>query len=357
MFKGKLKVFSVILFVCVLILMVTSITTVFAAEKPITLTLNTLGVPTSLVGVGDKILKEEIEKRTNGRVEVKIYWAQALFSGKETLKAVEDGAVDISRHCCNFYPNQLPLHGVYSMIFKGPAKYKNLSWVMDACMEQIPEFKAEFLDNNQIPIYISQMLPMVICSRVPMARLEDLKNRKVRISSRWGLSMLKALGAVPVSVPWNDCFMAMQTGTIDAVVSNLDAIHDDKIDEVGKNIFFSKQMWLGTAFVYTMNLDKWNSLPKDIQGQIMEATEWTTIRYTEAYDAAWDKMIAEQKEMGIVHNVISPEEIEEWASMPVMEELELQWVKEVEDIGVKNAGELLKQVKEIVKQGIERDKQ
>lgn len=352
--KSKLKISFAVLFILVLI--VTSITTVFATEKPIVLTLAEFDTPAGLAGEGVKILQEEIAEKTNGRVELKVYWGGSLLKGKEILRGVADGIVDMGHINPNYYPNLLPMNGVYAVIPQGPDKFINQAWIFNTCMEQIPEFKAEFIANNQIPIYLYGVLSKTLTSTKPITCLADYKNKKIRASNRWALSMLEAAGAVPVSVPWSDCFMALQTGTIDAVYTNLDAIHRVKMDEVGQNIFLCRSLWSGTQFIFTINLDTWNKLPEDIQEQIMDATKSSAIRYGEAYDKEWKRCVEEQKELGYVVNVITPEDVEKWASMPVIEELQAEWVKLNENLGVKNVSEIIKQVKEIVKQGIEREK-
>lgn len=352
--KSKLKISFAVLFILVLI--ITSITTVFATGKPIVLTFAEYDTPTGLAGEGIKILQEEIAEKTNGRVELKVYWGGSLLKGKEILRGIADGIVDMGHINPNYYPNQLPMNGAYAVIPEGPDKYNNQTWVFNTCMEQIPELKAEFMANNQIPIYIYGVLSKTITSTKPIASLEDYKNKKIRASNRWALSMLEAAGAVPVSVPWGDCYMALQTGTIDAVYTNLDAIHRVKLDEIAPHIFQCRQLWSGTQFLITMNLNSWSKLPKDIQEQIMDAMKWSSIRYGEAYDKEWNRCTAEQIEMGCVVNTITPEDVEKWANMPIIEELQAIWVKEAEDKGVKDAGRILEQMKEITKQAIEREK-
>jgi len=351
---SKLMFSSIIL--GVLLLIVTCITPIFATEKPITLTLAEYDPPVGVSGERGRIVQEEVAKKTNGRVEIKIKWGGVLLKGKEILKGVADGIVDMGNINPNYYPNQLPMNGVYAVIPRGPAKYANVIWVYNTCMEQIPDLKAELMANNQIPIYTYALSPKGLVSTKPITCLEDYKNKKIRASNRWALSMLKAAGAIPVSIPWSDCFLALQTGTVDAIYTDLGSIHEIKLDEVGRYIFPCKELWSGTQFFYTINLDTWNKLPKDIQGEMIDAMKATSIRQGELYNKTWDKTIKEEKEMGCIVNAITPEDVEKWVNMPIVEELQAKWVKENEDRGIKNAGEIIKKIKEITKQGIERDK-
>jgi len=354
MIKGRLIFFSIILFVSILI--VTYITTVFATEKPITLTLAVYDNSIGLAGQHYTILQEEIEKKTNGRVNVKIYWSSSLLKGKEMLRGVADGTVDMAVINPNYYPNQLPMNGAYAIIPMGPDKYKYKSWVFNTGIERISEIRAEFTKNNQVPIYTFVLLPKIATSTKPIASLEDFKGKKIRAASRWLLEMLGGSGAVPVSVPWSDCYMALQTGTIDAVLTNLDGIHNSKLDEIGKNIYLCPQIWNSSAFTITMNTDTWNKLPNDIQEQIIEAKNWTSIRYGEAFEKEWNRIVAEQKEMGCVINKMTPEEAEIWGNLPAIEDVEAKWIKETEKRGVENAAVILRQIKEIVAEGVKRER-
>jgi len=355
MIKGKLKCSSIILFVVILI--VSCIMTVFATEKPITLTLAMYQYPPGLGGVNIEILKDELTKKTDGKVELKVYWGGSLLKGKEILRGVADGTVDMGQLNPNYYPNILPLNGAYAVVPMGPNKYNNKVGVFNTGMEQIPEMKAEFTTNNQIPLYIYVLLPKVSASTKPITCLKDFKGKKMRASSRWLLSMLGGAGATPVSVPWIDCYMALQTGTIDAVLTNLDGIHDSKLDEVAPHVFLCPQIWNTSPNMISMNIDSWNKIPEDIQEQIMDAMKSTSIRYGEAYDKDWEKIVAEQKEMGCVINAMTPEDAKIWGNLPILEEIEAKWIKENKERGVKDPAGILKQIKEIVKEGVKRERE
>jgi len=348
--KNKSIIFRVFLFMTILTVLL--VMSVCAAEKPITLTLAEYGTPSELSGKGALILQEEIAEKTNGRVNLKIYWAGSLLKGKEILRGIEDGVVDMGKVNPSYYPNQLPISLVFSVFPKGPAEYESQMRIYKNVMEQVPEWKAEFLAHNQLPIYIFAHSDKAIYSTKPLTSLEDFKNKKMRASGRWVLKMMGAAGGTPVSVPWSDCYMALQTGTIDAVLTNLGSLHHAKMDEVAQNVLLVKSYWVKPAVFYTINLDIWNKLPEDIQGQMMEAMESTSARYGEAYATEWNTCVEEIKEMGCVVNSMSTEDLDKWVSLPVVGEIQAQWVKEMEEQGMKNAGEILEKIKGIVKEEV-----
>ena len=278
-----------------------------------------------------------------------------MLKGKEILRGVEDGVADMGSINPNYYPNQLPIGGVFNVIPRGPAKYESQMMIYKSVMGQVPEWKAESMAHNQLPIYTFALSAKAICSTKPLVSLDDFKNQKMRSAARWLLDMMGAAGGTPVSVPWSDCYMALQTGTIDAVLTNLGSLHSAKLDEVAPNILLIDHLWAKPATFYTINIDSWNKLPEDVQSQIMEAFKSTSTRYSEVYTADWNNCVKEVEEMGCVLNSMSSEDMEKWVSLPIVGEIQAKWMKEMEDQGMKNAGEILEKIEGIVEEVLEKE--
>ncbi len=308
-----------------------------AYAKTITLTLADSTAPVGLRGNGVKIIVEEIEKHTNGKVKIQVHWGGSLLKAKEILRGIQDGIVDIGYINSNYYPKQMRVSGAFALFPQGPKKFTNMSWFYSKCFEEIPELKAELDKLKLKPIYTNTVLPVAVVSTKPFTKFEDFKGKKIRAASRWWLGQLKGAGAIPVSIPWGDCYMALQTGTIEGVYTNRDGEHRTKLDEVANNIFTIKDMWIGVPFIYAMNSDKWNGLPEDIRNQIIAAGESASSRFEKLWNEEWDKTEAAQKKMGAVITAASPSDVKKWATMPIIEELQSEWVKEAEVAGVKSA--------------------
>ena len=345
--KIKLLILASIIMLCA-----TMSLNVFAQDK-IKLTLADTTAPTGLRGNGVKVFLEEVEKATNGRVEVEVYWGSSLLEPKEILSGVEQGVADMGYLNPNYYPVQMLAHGAFSVIPQGPERFTSIYKVYERCYKEIPELTQELTDRNQKLLYINSVLPLAVVSTEPFTSFEDFKGKRVRAASRWWLAELGAAGATPVSVPWNDCYMALQTGTIEAIFTNLDGEHRTKLDEPGKHVFTFKELWYGLPMLYTINLDVWNGLPVDIQAQLIKAGKAASIRFgEEVYEAEWDRIVKEQKEMGCIVNHATPEDYEKWVNMPVIEELQMTWVKEAKESGYDGAEEIMSKLKQIVQEAI-----
>jgi TRAP-type C4-dicarboxylate transport system substrate-binding protein len=299
---------------------------------------------------------DEIEKQTNGKVKIQDFWGGSLLGAKESLMGVEDGITNIALVFPDFYPNQLPVHQIFRLFPVGPGKWENLSWFYQKAYQEVPELGAELKKYNQKPLFIAAGLPAAFTSTKPITNISDLKGSKWRASSRWALAYLKNAGATPVSVPWADCYMALQTGTIDGVMTNYDGLHMTKLDEAAPNVLVAKELWFATPFPHTVNLDFWNGLSAEIQKQILKASAIAEAKYGQAFDNAFDRIMADEKKAGVKVTVLSPEGLANWERLSGYEDLQKVWVKEAKEKGIANADKIMATIKALHEEAMNREK-
>ena len=295
-------------------------------------------------GVAEKQFLDELEKLSNGRIKIMSYWAQSLVKGKEILKSVKDGVVDLGFINVNYYPKRLLLNGATGLLEQGPTKYENMIGVYSAIYDTIPELTQEFLKYNQRPVYIYSALPYSFCTKEPLTSLDGLKGMKARSSSRWKLADLGAIGAVPTSVAFSECYMALQTGTIDTVMTNVDAQSRAKLYEVAPNIMVARELWLALPFMITMNEKKYQSLPDDLKDIVRQARENAIKRFTEYYPKTLEGEIEGMEAKGVKFTYASADDIARWVSLPTNKTNQETWVREVTEMGAGNAQEILDKV-------------
>lgn len=350
-FKSINRVILVLVFLVVLFTMVVS-----AVEAPIILRWSSHDPPTGIIGPVIANWLDEIERQTDNKVKIQAYWGGALFSMLESLKSVADGVADISFVYPDVYPKQLAAVQVFQLIPWGPIEWESKRYVYQKCYEEIPAFKEELKSWNQRPILTLCGLPLAFCSRQPLTGIDDMKGKKWRAASKWNLEYLKNAGAIPTSIPSADVFMALQTGTLDGTLTNIDGMYMNKQHEAAPNVLATRELWMATPWYYTINLDTWNSLPKEIQEGILEASRIIEESFGTIYEEAINKIIDSMKAEGSTVNFITEEDVIKWVNEPALEGLEAVWIKETEEAGVENASEILQFVKEVVKEAIEKEK-
>jgi len=229
-------------------------------------------------GMRTKFIKEvwldEIVKQTGGKVKIQDFWGGALMSSKEILKGIGDGVAQMGFFYPGHYPTELVSFTILKLFPRGPAKFENMAWLYHKMVEEIPEFGAEMKKANQMTLVYTAGLPGAFTSKKALAKLDDIKAQKWRAGDKWALKFLRNAGATPVSVPWGDVYMALQTGTIDGCFTNYDGLHMMKFDEVAPNLLVSKELWYAMPFVHNVILLSGTACPRTSRKGFARPPRW-----------------------------------------------------------------------------------
>lgn len=325
-------------------------------EGAVTLTYATNTAPVGLRGMAEKAFVDEVERLGRGKIHIRVFWEQSYLKDKEILEGVKDGTVDMGHVNINYYPGRLVVNGAITLFQQGPADYTNRMWVYDTIYDNIPQLNAEFLKYHQKIVYTYSVLPIAGAFTEPVSSLSDFRNRRVRASSRWLLKVLEGVGAVPVSLPWADTYMALKTNALEGIYTNIDAIHRVGLDTVAPNILVFKEFWNPVPFHVTINIDTWNRLPQELQEIILTASANSKHHFATLYKPMLDETVAAQRASGCSVAFASKEEVNTWLKLPEVIKIKQLWVKEVSPLMPKmEARRILEKIQSIVDEGMAKD--
>ncbi len=259
---------------------------------------------------------KEIEKRTNGKVKVTYYPGQTLLKGPKIWSGVIDGIADAGTSVLGYSRGVFPSMEAIDL----PMGYPNAIVATKVINDFYEKFKPKPFEKVKV-MYFHAHGPGILHSKKSVRKLEDLKGMKVR-SYGFNAKMTSALGAVPVAMSQAGVYEALQKGVADATFSPSEVLKGWKQAEVVKSTTKCYSVGYTAGFFVVMNLDKWNSLPKDVQAIIEQINkEWVA-----KYGEAWEKSDVEGLEFsrGLGNEVIdlSKEESAKWAKAvaPVVDE-------------------------------------
>jgi len=149
-------------------------------------------------------------------------------------------------------------------------------------------------------------------TKKPVRSLEDLQGMLIRGT---GLSAktLQALGAVPEAMAQSEAYEALSKGVVHGNLGPMEILKGWKNAEVTDYITKTPFLY-NTLFFITMNLDKWNSLPADVQEAFLAVNEEF---FENTAMGLWDWQNQEAldyalNEMGMELIELSPAEAERW---------------------------------------------
>ena len=318
--------------------------------KPVTLRLSTHHPADVSRSVGSRLLKEEIEKATKGMVKIDIYYSESLAKGREVLEAVKTKVVDIGDVNPAYYPGQLPVHSGLLVYTNSPPKYSQKAAVMQKMYAKYPVVLREIEQYNQKVIWQYFPYSLNLSSTKPVKSIEDFKGMKIRASNEVYLRMLKSVGAIPVAVPFTECYMALQTGTIEGVFTNIEAMTGQKFYEVAPYSFTSPKLGLWLAFTFTINKNRWDSFPPQVQDQILQAVKRVAERYEPLYDEGYEAEVKIFREKGKDLVMASDRDVEIWQNLPILKELKMELAAKAEKAGIPDGKQFVEDIDRFMKE-------
>lgn len=215
--------------------------------------------------------KQEVEKRTGGKVLVQTYPGSTLLGAKNTLRGVMQGQADIGCVSLAYHPGVFPLCSVFELPLGFTTSTSASLALWDLYMKYQPK---EFRKFKVLTMFTSA--PSNLMTKVPVRTLADLKGLEVRASGILS-KILESLGATPVSMPMSATPEALQKGVVKGLFSSFEVLKDLNFAEICR--YETETNTAVYPFAIIMNKNSWNSLPDDVKKVLndlgREQAEWT----------------------------------------------------------------------------------
>ncbi len=216
--------------------------------------------------LGEHVVKPAIDsfnKIADGQMEIELYFADQLVPTGELFQAMQRGTIDAvqSDDDSMASPTEVTVFGGY---FPFASRYSLdvpvlfHQWGLNEIWDE------EYSKVGVKHISAGAWDPCHFATKDPINSLADLQGKRVFTFPTAG-RFLSQFGVVPVTLPWEDIEVAVQTGELDGVAWS--GITEDYT--VGwadvTNYFLTNNIsgaWIGHFF---SNMDRWNELPENLQ--------------------------------------------------------------------------------------------
>ncbi|OGL00493.1 MAG: C4-dicarboxylate ABC transporter [Candidatus Rokubacteria bacterium RIFCSPHIGHO2_02_FULL_69_13] len=159
---------------------------------------------------------ELLKERTQGRINVKNYFAGQLFAGKQTneFTLLNQGVADFAFGSTINWSPQVKELNLFAMPFMYPS-YRALDAVQGG--EPGQRLFKIIESKGVIPLaWAENGFRQITNSKRAVRKPEDLKDLKIRVvGSPIFIDTFRALGANPVNMNWGEAQQAFQQGTVD----------------------------------------------------------------------------------------------------------------------------------------------
>ncbi len=206
---------------------------------------------------------EELKKKSDGRITYTMYAGAALGKGPEHFDIVKKGLSDMGYFTATWTPGRFPLTDVLSLAAWVDGKDVGVD-IGNAMYKRV--LKREFPGVKMIEL--NGCIQAFLWTKKPVHSLDDCKGLKIRSPGGQQTNYIKALGAEPVFMPLGDVYLALETGTIDGLVTCPPLVLAFKLFEVAKYGAVATFGCVSEGVI--MNEKSWERTPDDLKPIIEE---------------------------------------------------------------------------------------
>ena len=188
-----------------------------------------------------KVYKTELEKATNGRMQVGVYPASQLGGQQRQTEGLRLGTIEAAIGPGELFAGADPRFGGLALagLFNDNEHTRRVM--------ALPEVRKALSDvassRNLLLLAVNVYGPQAIVFKTPVTSLPGFSGKRIRVlATESEQAMIKALGGAPVPMSLPEVLPALQQGTLDGVNAVLGVFVAFKYQDVAPNL-------LDTAFV------------------------------------------------------------------------------------------------------------
>jgi len=241
----------------------------------------------------------DVAKASSGALKFEVHSNGSLVPAKSTMQGIRDNVAVVGIVYPGYTPAEFPLNNVINdLVFVSDDDIAAGFAYTELAMNH-PKLQAEWKKNGgvfaggySVPVY------NFLCTK-PIRKFEDAKGLKIRIAGGAHAEWVKALGAVPVSVPSTDIYTGLERGSIDCTLSDPSMLDKGaKLWEVAKSVtLLPMGVVVGANYVY--NPEFWKGLKPADRRILLDTMARATARAQVGYHVSVEAALEGSRKRGL----------------------------------------------------------
>lgn len=253
--------------------------------------------------------KELVEKTSNGKIKVNVFYGGTLGGQQELIDQVRLGTIHLSIASATTYDSYVPNISPWGVPYLFSDKEEFMKTWTGNIGDRVNEIMEEKgLIFGGIIFRGNRQLTSNKIVKVP----EDLKGLKLRLPELEGWVVVwKALGAIPVPIPSPEVFSSLQMGVVDAQENPNSSNYSKRLWEVQKYTILTNHIIDWQTFLLSKKF--LDSLEDEDRKIIMDSISKTVVWYNDFSEKQEQELVEEMKEEGMEFITIDTELFKEVA--------------------------------------------
>jgi TRAP-type transport system periplasmic protein len=256
----------------------------------------------------------DLEKKTKGALGAEVYPNSSLVKTVAQYSAIRRGALDMTLYPLNYAGGEVGEYNIGFMPGVVSSYDQGYAWKKAEIGKKLNALMAE--KGAVLVTWLWQAGGSASRDAKPVLTPEDIKGKKVRGGSREMDLMLKGAGASVVSMPSNELYAAMQTGTMDVCMTTSTSFISFRLEEIAKSLTTARKKSFFFVFEpLLMSKQVFDALPKDQQTAIMDIGAEMEKFALEKAKADDDEVAKVYEKRGIKTYEIDQAEVDKWKAV------------------------------------------
>lgn len=278
---------------------------------------------------------KEVDQQTQGRVKIKVFWAQSLCKVMDMPECIKSGLADVGWLAHTYHPGYDELGNlmqVNNIFYDGSGVEHVKNWIKFE--KQYPEYRGSFAKQKMIPIAYRYYDTNQIWSKKPIRTLDDLKGLKIRSVGKFPQAAFSAVGAVPVYISAFEMYSSLQKNIISAISINTETGALFKLHKIAGHLTMVNGA-AGTG-VFAMNLKKFDQLSPSDRKTLQRLGESLSLKLAKMVDDGRQAQLKKIKKdaPGFSISHVPKSELEKWRNHPKFVSFSKQWMNKAEKDGL-----------------------
>lgn len=221
----------------------------------------------------DKWWAEEVERRSDGKIDIEIFWSGQLGGLTEIKSLVGDGAVELGVFAQAVHAEELPMMAVSAGLLNRVSADPETAHTLAGEMYQQDLVKAEADAAGIVPIKWTVPSTYTLLCNKPVKEMADLKGLRVRaVGGAYVPIWMEEYGMVPTRVQAPELREGLERGTIDCNFGPIEWATFSELEQVAP-YWSDINTGAFTTFQLIASKGAWDSWPQEVRDLMTEVAE------------------------------------------------------------------------------------
>lgn len=259
------------------------------------------------------LFEQEVEKNSNGAIDVQIYDGAQLYKDKEVPAAVGSGSIEAGVASLTRYVGDIPAVDVFYMPFLFNTEKKVRAAVAKGSPIRTTIDQAIEGTGSKVLWWQAYGGAILLSKGGPVKTPADMKGKKARVFGKTLGDFVTAAGGAPTLISGSEQFLAYQRGTVDIGMTGVSGVKSRKLWDVMDTITVTNHADI--EFVVVVNQDWWAGLSDEHKKIIGDAAALAENDVRDRVTAIEADAFKAAKENGMTVYTPSAAEIDEWKAV------------------------------------------